>query len=97
MPFTPDQLNDFGVVGFALFVMGFLTVALMRGWLVLGPYHREIVNIKNDEISQLRTRGIHDATAIDTLSKSMVDKNAAEDATTKILSAFREAVAGGGR
>ena len=93
---SPDQWNDFGVVGFALFVMAFLSVALMRGWIVLGPYHREIVDIKDDEIDQLRKGGVHDATAIDTLSKSMVDKNAAEDATTKILAAFREAVSGGG-
>lgn len=94
---SPDQWSDIGVVGLALFVMAFLAVALMRGWIVLGPYHKEIMSIKDDEISQLRQRGIHDATAIDTLSKSMVDKNAAEDATTKILAAFREAVAGGGR
>lgn len=93
---SPDQWNDFGLVGFALFIMAFLALALMRGWIVLGPYHREIVTIKDDEIKQLRVRGVHDATAIDTLSKSMVDKNAAEDATTKILAALRDVVASGG-
>ena len=89
---SPAQWNDFGVVGFVLFVMAFLAVALMRGWLVLGPYHREIMSVKDDEIAELRKRGVHDANAIDTLSKSMVDKNATEDATTKILAAFRQAV-----
>lgn len=93
---SPDEWNGVGVVGLVLILGAYLTVALLRGWIVLGNYHREIVTIKNDEITQLRKRGEHDAAAIDTLSRSMVDKNAAEDATTKILAAFREAVAGGG-
>lgn len=93
---SPDQWNDIGVVGLVLILAAFTAVALARGWIVLGPFHKEIISIKDDEIEQLRKRGIHDATAIDTLSRSMIDKNAAEDATTKILAALREVVTKGG-
>lgn len=92
---SPDQWNDIGVVGLVPIAAVFAALALSRGWIVLGPYHKEIMSIKDDEIEQLRIRGIHDATAIDTLSKSMIDKNATEDAAVKLLAAFREAVAGG--
>lgn len=94
---SPDQWSDIGVVSLIVLFAIAVSWLLLTGRIVLGTYHKEIVSIKDDEIAQLRQRGIHDATAIDTLSKSMVDKNAAEDATTKILAAFREAVAGGGR
>lgn len=94
---SPEQWNGIGVVTLVLLMAAYFTWALLSGRIVLGRYHREIVSIKDDEITQLRTRGMHDANAIDTLSKSLVDKNAAEDATTKILAAFNKAVAGGGR
>lgn len=93
---SPELWGEFTGPGVAIFMCAMLIASLLRGWVVLGKFHKEMIAVKDDEIAELRKRAMHDATAIDTLSRSMVEKNAAEDATTKILAAFRAAVAGQG-
>lgn len=92
---SPAVWDDFSTVGLALFIVALLIVSLIRGWIVLGRYHREIVDSKDRENAALNARSAKDAESIATLSQAITAKNATEDATTRILSAIRETVSGG--
>jgi hypothetical protein len=94
---NPQFWNSIGVVGLVV-LMGFmLLVALQRGWVVIGLHHREIIAAKDSTIAQFEARAVKDADAIGTLSKAITEKAATDDATTRILSALREAVSTGDR
>jgi uncharacterized membrane protein YcjF (UPF0283 family) len=80
---SPEAWNSFGVVGVVVFMGVLLFVALTREWIVIGRYHRDVV-------SRLDARAVKDADAIETLSRAISEKNATEDATTRILAALRE-------
>jgi len=91
---TPETWGDFSVVGIVVIVAALLYWSFVTGRIVIGKYHREIVEYKDKVIDKQDARAITDAEIIRTLSQSLVEKNAQEDATTRILSAVREAVKG---
>lgn len=93
---TPETWGDFSVVGIVVFVAFLLVVGLTRGWIVIGKYHREVVDGKDRVIDKLEARGEKDADTIHTLTQGLMEKNATEDASTRILAAFREAAAAAG-
>lgn len=90
MSLSPDAYNSVGVVGLVVFVLVFILVGLSKGWIVFGPTHREIVESKDSTIDKLYARADKDADTIAELSHTLAQKNAVEDATTKILSELRE-------
>lgn len=93
---SPEFLNGVGVVGVVLLVgIGFV-VSLVRGWLIPGRYHREIVEGKDAEIAALRARAVIDAETNKIQAQTNSKRDAVEDTAVKLLDAFREA-AGGGR
>lgn len=93
---NPALWDDFGVVGLVVAMGALLFVSLTRGWIVIGRYHREILEAKDSRIAAADVRAAKDAETIGTLSQAVIDKNATENATTRILAAFRDAVGGGG-
>jgi len=91
---TPENWGDFSVVGIVVIVSAILYWSFITGRIVIGRYHREIVEGKDKVIDKQDARAITDTEIIRTLSQSLAEKNAQEDATTRILSAVREAVRG---
>lgn len=82
---TPETWGDFSVVGIVV-VMGFILFwALITEKLVIGRYHREIVD-------RLYTRADKDAESIRILSEAVTEKNAEDVAVTRVLSALRESI-----
>ena len=81
---SPAVWDDFTTVGLLCFVVAFFIVALIKGWLVIGRYHNEVV-----------ARSEKDAEAIRILSEAITEKTATENATTKILTALRETITSG--
>jgi hypothetical protein len=94
---NPQFWNGIGVVGLVVAMSFMLLVALLRGWIILGPHHRELIAAKDSTIAELNARGVKDADSINTFSRAFTEKNATDDATARILTAFREAVATGDR
>lgn len=88
----PAVWNDIGVVGFLVTFAVFHFLAYMRGWLVPGRHHREIVEARDRELEQAGVRAKEDAETIRIQAATIADKNATEDATTRILAALREAM-----
>ena len=66
-------------------MVAFFVVALLKGWLVIGRYHNEVV-----------ARTEKDAEAIRILSEAVTARTAEDNVTAKMLAAFREATAVGG-
>lgn len=101
---NPALWDDFGVVGLVVAMAFLLFLSLQRGWLVLGIHHREIVDAKNRELAARdreieanRSRADKDVETIRTLSQTVLEKNAMEEATTRLLGSVRELASGGGR
>lgn len=86
---SPETWGDFSVVGIVVVMAALFFWALVREWIVIGRYHRDVVG-------RLDARAEKDAEAIHTLSLAITEKNATDDATTRILSALRQTIASGG-
>lgn len=101
--FNPDFWNSLGAPAIAVIVAVVFVIALTKGWLVPGSYHREMLNTKDRElaardkqIEKLQERGSEDSKTIALLAKSDSEKTATENATTRILAAIRETITTGG-
>lgn len=100
---SPESWNSFGVVGLVV-AMGFLTfLALSRGWIVLGPAHREIVAGKDSELAskdreldRADARANKDAETINVQAQTIANNTAIQSLATHMLSSFREAAERGG-
>ena len=90
--FSPEHLNGIGVVGLTVFVGGIFVVAITRGWIVPGKYHREVVADRDAEITALRSALVTSTDSNNVLTRTLLEKNATDDTTNKLLVAFRQAV-----
>lgn len=88
---SPSMWDDFSILGFVLAVAVFHFWAYMTARLVPGRHHREIVDARDRELEQVNARAREDAETIRIQAATIAAKNAAEDATARILAALREA------
>lgn len=88
------NLNDIGVVGIVVLMSGAFVVSLVRGWLVPGRYHREVVADRDAEIASLRGALEKSTSSNNILTRTLLDKNSNDDTTARLLVAFRAAVEG---
>lgn len=89
---SPAAINDLSKVGFLLVLVVLTTVALSRGWVVLGPYHRELMAMKDKELQKADVRAAKDAETIAIQAQTIADKNASEAAAEAMIKAFRDSV-----
>jgi hypothetical protein len=92
--FNPELWDNIGVVGLAVFAAGFFVVALMRGWLVIGRYYREVVADRDAENAELRKALNASTETNNVLTRALIEKNVNDDTTTRLLTAFRELAEG---
>ncbi|MCP3811058.1 hypothetical protein NLX62_01685 [Mycobacteriaceae bacterium Msp059] len=88
------NLNDIGVVGIVVLMSGAFVVSLVRGWLVPGRYHREVIADRDAEIVSLRGALEKAANSNNILTRTLLEKNSNDDTTARLLVAFRAAVEG---
>lgn len=87
---SPEAWNSFGVVGLVV-LMGFvLFVSLIKGWLVLGNYHQEIIESKDTALAEYRKRAEVDAETLRDQARVIANKTGVEDINIKLLQAIRE-------
>ena len=87
---SPENWGDFSVVGIVVFVAVLFLWALTTERIVIGRYHRDVVG-------RLDRRADKDAETIQTLSTAITEKNATEEATTRILASVREVLTSKGK
>ncbi|WP_238558925.1 hypothetical protein [Rhodococcus rhodnii] len=66
-------------------------VAMIRGWIIFGPAHREIVKAKNDAITHLQGRSLEDQSIIAQQAATIAEQKVAGEVSAHILDAIREA------
>lgn len=92
---NPALWDNVGAVGLAIGGSALFMTSLVRGWLVPGRYHREVVADRDAEIAELRKALAKTTDSNNVLTRTVLEKNATDDTTTKLLVAFREAVEAG--
>ncbi len=89
---SPETWGDFGVVGILVVIVFLTALALTRGWIVPGPFHKEIIAAKDRELERANERSTKDAETIQVQAQTIADKNAIESVTTHLLQSFRESI-----
>ena len=99
---SPEVWDNISTVGLAVLMCVFLVVSYVRGWLIPGRHHREIVQARDAEIEQLRIGRQEDAATIrvlsTALSKQVVDDEEAakmlanEELANRLLTGIKEAL-----
>lgn len=97
---SPAAWNDFGVVGIVLFVTAALIVALLRGWLVFGWVHKEIVAMHVNGKAERDARIEAQAKTIDLVmgtnraqAQALSKRAADDDLSAKLMASIRELAA----
>lgn len=80
---APETWGNFSVAGIVVFMAVLFFWALVTERIIIGRYHR-------DTVGRLDRRAEKDAESIQTLSQALTEKNATEEATTRILASVRE-------
>ncbi|MGQ9348969.1 hypothetical protein [Mycolicibacterium gilvum] len=77
-------------MGLVVIMGGLLFMSLIRGWIVLGTYHREIVEGKDAALAEHRERAAVDAETMRDQARVIAGKTGVEDINIKLLQALRE-------
>jgi len=93
---NPEVWNGISVVTVVILVGVALVVSLVRGWVIPGRIHREVISGKDAAIKDLRDRAKVDADTIKTQAQTISNRDAMEVATTRLLTAFRDVASAGG-
>lgn len=87
---TPDVWDKIGVVTLLLLVVVYHAVAYVRGWLVPGRHHREIVAAQEGRIAVADELAKANAETIRIQTQTIAEKNAVELTTAHLLQSVRE-------
>lgn len=87
---NPEVLGNVSVVGLVVFGAGFFIFALMRGWIVLGRHHREVVADRDVESAELRKALATSTETANMLFRALIEKNVTDDTVVKLLTTVRE-------
>lgn len=89
---SPETWGDFSVVGFAVFVTILLFVSQVRGWIVMGRNHREVVELKDQTISQQTIRADKAEDSNAKLAEALSKQTALSELATTLIAETRKAV-----
>ncbi|AQT78335.1 hypothetical protein B1R94_02420 [Mycolicibacterium litorale] len=94
---SPAEWGQFNIVGVVIIFGAFFLVAVSRGWLVPGNFHREFVaskdrelDAKERELASANQRADVQAETIQIQAKTLASKDAVEEATTQLMRALRD-------
>lgn len=87
---TPDVWDKVGVVTLLLLVVVYHATAYVRGWLVPGRHHREIVAAQDQRIVKADELAMANAETIRIQAQTIAEKNALELTSAHLLESVRE-------
>ncbi|MGF7124023.1 hypothetical protein [Rhodococcus sp. BE178] len=90
--FTPSAWEGASVVTVVIMLALLHGLALVRGWIVWGPAHREIVRLKDDAITHSQGREQADQDTIRTLADTIAEQKVASQLAAHASQSFRDAV-----
>lgn len=80
------------MVGIIVLMAIAVAVALVRGWIYPGPYHREIVKAKDEDLAESRRREAAKDDTIAIQAKTISENNINNQLVDHVLQAIRDAV-----
>ncbi len=87
------ELSGLGAPSLAVLICALFVVAITRGWIVPGRYHREVVADRDKEIAELRSESNTKSESLEVLTQTLLEKTATtEDVATKLLMAIHQAL-----
>lgn len=92
---SPDAWNGIGVVGIVCLVGVGFWLALMRGWLVLGMHHREVVDQLRLALDTNTAARSEDQRAIAAFAEAAMKQNVTGEVNAHLMEAVRQLAEGG--
>lgn len=83
------------MVSIVIMIAIFTAISLIRGWIILGPHHREVLAAKDDDINESRRREAVKDDTIAIQAKTISENNTNNQVIDHVLNAIREAVENG--
>lgn len=87
---NPDTWNDVGIVAFMIVVFGLHALSFIRGWLVLGPSHKEIVAEKDRALEKANKLIEKLAEVNHVQAQTISENNARAQVTDHVLQSIRD-------
>lgn len=87
---SPAAWNGVGIVTFLIIAVTGLMIALVRGWVVFGIHHREIVAQKDRELAALRERSVEDGKSIAQFADAAARSTVAAEVQQAMVTAIRQ-------
>lgn len=87
---SPAAWNGVGIVTFLIVAVTALVIALVRGWIVFGIHHREIVSAKDRELSALQERLDRDGESIAKFADAAARSTVAAEVQQAMVTAIRK-------
>ncbi|WP_054246375.1 hypothetical protein [Rhodococcus opacus] len=88
---TPAAWEGVSTVTVVIVLFLLLAVSLIRGWIVFGPAHREIVKAKDETIADLRGGRAEDKSVMATLAATNAELAVTGELSAHVVQAIREA------
>lgn len=82
---TPEVWDRFSAFGLLLAIGTVHAAAYVRGWLIPGRHHREIVDARDRELGEVKARSVEQDKTIQIQAKTISDKNVVEAVTTQLM------------
>lgn len=89
---TPSAWEGVSTVTVVILVALFLGLSFARGWLVLGPAHRELLRVKDEVIADVRGTRDQDTAIIKTQADTIYEQRVSGDVSAHLLQALRNVV-----
>lgn len=90
--FNPDTWSDISVVGIIVMIALGTAFSLIRGWIILGPHHREVLAAKDDDLNESRRREAVKDDTIAIQARTISENNTNNQIMDHVLKAIREAI-----
>lgn len=87
---SPETWNGIGVVTLLILVVAYHAIAYIRGWLVPGRHHREVVSALELRLEKADERDAANGETIRIQAQTISEKNAVELTTAHLLESVRE-------
>ncbi|MDI9914363.1 hypothetical protein [Rhodococcus sp. IEGM 1379] len=86
---TPSAWEGISTVTVVILLALFVGLSLIRGWIVFGPHHREIVRVKDEVIADVRGTRLEDQQIIRSLSDTVNAQRVNGEVSAHLLQAMQ--------
>lgn len=87
---SPAQWQDVSTVAVIIVLSLLLVLSLIRGWVVFGPHHRELIRLKDETLRHEREACAAKDRTIATQAETIQKQTVSSEVSTHLLEALRD-------